>query len=99
MDSSVLTPVPFFSPTLVQLYPVVTEGIPPEELGLESSPLLGSLKECVVELAKSEKVLPTVQKAAQVVLKTGWMVLLPTVSERASALLQLLPNAESTLSA
>ena len=78
----------------MQLYPVITEDIPVEELGLASSPLLTSIKQCVVELARSEKVLPTVQRAAQAVLKTGWVVLLPTVPERASALLQLLPSPE-----
>jgi hypothetical protein len=80
-----------------QLYPVVTEGIAPEELGLDCSPLLASLKECVVKLAGNDRVLPTVQKVAQVVLKTGWRVLLPTVSERAGALLQLLPSAEGSM--
>ena len=78
----------------VQLYSVLTEGIPLEELGLWESPLLKSLKLCVVELARSANVLPSVQQAAQVVLRTGWEVLLPTVPERANALLQLIPNAE-----
>ncbi len=74
-----------------------TEGIPPVELGLTAgSPLLVSIKQCVVELARNMSVLPTVQKAAQDVLKTGWGVLLPTVSERTSALSQLLPSGEGT---
>ena len=81
----------------MQLYSVLTEGIPLEELGLCESPLLKSLKLCVVELARSPNVLPSVQRAAQVVLKTGWEVLLPTVPERANALLQLIPNAEGML--
>ncbi len=78
----------------MQLYSVLTEGIPMEQVGLSGSPLLTSLKQCVVELARSANVLPSVQQVAQVVLRTGWEVLLPTVPERASALLQLLPNAE-----
>lgn len=65
-----------------------------EEVGLTLSLFLPSLKQCVVELARNAKVLPSVQQAAQAVLQTGWTVLLPTVPERASALLQLLPNAE-----
>ena len=83
------------SPSLmVQFYSILTEEILTEEVGLSCSPLLASLKQCVVELARSGNVLPSVQHAAQVVLRTGWEVLLPTVPERASALLQLLPNAE-----
>ena len=65
-----------------------------EQVGLTPTMFLPSLKQCVVELARNANVLPTVQRAAQAVLKTGWMVLLPTVPERASALLQLLPSAE-----
>ena len=81
--------------TLFQLYAAVTERIPPEDLGLvPGSPLLISLKQCVVELARSSNILSTVQEAAQSVLKSGWLLLLPTVSERASALSQLLPSGE-----
>ncbi len=73
------------------------ESIPPEELELApGSPLLVSLKQCVVELASKPNVLQTVQTAAQTVLRSGWMILLPTVSERASALSQLLPSGEGT---
>ena len=79
----------------VQLYGAVSEHIPPEDLGLvPGSPLLVSLKQCVVELARSSNILSTVQEAAQNVLKSGWLLLLPTVSERASALSQLLPSGD-----
>ena len=82
----------------MQLYSVITEDIPPADLGLTpGSPLLTSLKQCVVELARSVNMLPSVQLAAQDVLRTGWGVLLPTVSERASALSQLLPSGEGLL--
>lgn len=47
-----------------------------------------------MELARNSNVLETVQQAAQAVLRSGWMILLPTVSERASALSQLLPVGE-----
>ena len=78
-----------------QLYAAVSERVPPEELGLvPGSPLLVSLKQCVVELARSSNILSTVQEAAQSVLKSGWFLLLPTVSERASALSQLLPSGD-----
>ena len=73
----------------------MSERVPPEDLGLvPGSPLLISLKQCVVELARSSNILSTVQEAAQSVLKSGWLLLLPTVSERASALSQLLPSGE-----
>lgn len=49
-----------------------------------------------MELARNSNVLETVQQAAQAVLRSGWMILLPTVSERASALSQLLPVGEGT---
>jgi len=69
--------------------------VPPETLNLApGSSLLTSLKQCVVELAKNSNVLETVQRAAQGVLKGGWMILLPTVSERATALSSLLPSGE-----
>lgn len=68
------------------------EGMPPESLGLgPGSSLVVSIKQCVVELARNSNVLPTVQYAAQRTLKSGWAILLPTVSERATALSQLLP--------
>ena len=78
-----------------QLYAAITEHVPPDKLNLAAgSSLLTSLKQCVVELARNSNVLETVQQAAQAVLKSGWMILLPTVSERASALSQLLPVGE-----
>lgn len=71
------------------------DATPASELGFTAgSPLLTSLKHCVVELARSMNVLPSVQQAAQAVLRTGWKILLPTVSERASALLHLLPSGD-----
>ena len=56
------------------------------------SSLLNSTKQCLVNLASGAGVLVSVQHAAQQVLLCGWNYLLPTVSERASALLDLLPN-------
>ena len=88
---------PSLSPSLApsQLYAAITEHVPPDKLNLAAgSSLLTSLKQCVVELARNSNVLETVQQAAQAVLKSGWMILLPTVSERASALSQLLPVGE-----
>ena len=65
------------------------------DLGLvPGSSLLVSLKQCVVSLAGNSGVLASVQLAAQAVLKSGWNILLPTVSERASALSELLPSGE-----
>ena len=80
---------PFLLP---QLFVAIMEQIPPNTLGLEpGSALLTSLKQCVVELARSCSVVNSIQLAAQAVLRTGWVLMLPTVSERASALTQLLP--------
>lgn len=88
-------PSPSHSPS--QLYAAISEHVPPEKLNLDAgSSLLTSLKQCVVELARNSNVLETVQQAAQAVLRSGWMILLPTVSERASALSQLLPVGEGT---
>ena len=47
-----------------------------------------------MDLAGDTGVLPSVQNAAQSVLRSGWAILLPTVSERASALSGLLPSGE-----
>ena len=74
------------------------ERLSSEKLGLApGSPLLSSLKQYVVGLAKNPNVLASVQQAAQAVLKSGWMILLPTVSERASALSELLPTGDGEL--
>lgn len=74
----------------------ITEQIPPSSLGLETgSPLLSSIKQCVVELARSSTVIDSIQTAAQATLRTGWSLLLPTVSERANTLSQLLPARDS----
>lgn len=62
---------------------------------LPGSPLLSSLKQCVVSLAGNCGVLASVQYAAQRVLESGWCYLLPTVSERASALSELLPSGDA----
>ena len=89
--------LPFPLPLPSQLYAAISEHVPPEKLNLDAgSSLLTSLKQCVVELARNSNVLETVQQAAQAVLRSGWMILLPTVSERASALSQLLPVGEGT---
>ena len=85
--------------SLLQLHATITEHVPPENVGLApGSPLLSSLKQCVVELARNSNVLETVQISAQNVLKHGWIILLPTVSERAGALSQLLPTGDGTYS-
>ena len=82
----------------LQLYAAINEGTPAEDVGLTpGSPLLNSLKQCVVELTRSGCVVESVQTAAQDVLKTGWSLLLPTVSERASMLSNLLPSGEGEL--
>ncbi len=79
----------------LQLYAAISDGTPAEEIGLTpGSPLLSSLKQCVVELARNGRVFESVQSAAQEVLKTGWDLLLPTVSERAAMLSSLLPSGE-----
>ncbi len=78
-----------------QLHAAISEETPPKEIGLHpGSPLLTSLKHCVVDLARSSRVLECVQNAAQDVLRTGWSLLLPTVSERATMLSSLLPSGE-----
>ena len=77
---------------LLQFYVSISEHVPPATLGLQpGSPLLSSIKQCVVELARSSSVIDSIQSAAQAALRTGWSLLLPTVSERASTLSQLLP--------
>ncbi len=79
----------------LQLHAAISEETPAKEIGLHpGSPLLNSLKHCVVDLARSSRVFECVQSAAQDVLKTGWSVLLPTVSERATMLSSLLPSGE-----
>ena len=66
-----------------------------ESIGLHpGSALLHSIKQIVVKLAVGSGILASVQNAAQSVLRSGWTLLLPTVSERASALSGLLPNGE-----
>ena len=78
-----------------QLQAAITSQIPPESIGLElGSSLLGSIKHCVVQLARNSNVLETVQTAAQRVLQSSWLILLPSVSERAGALYQLLPSGD-----
>ena len=90
-----LSPSPSLNP---KLYVAISEQVPPETLGLQSSstltssPLLSSIKQCVVKLARSSSVIGSIQSAAQSVLRSGWLLLLPTVSERASTLSQLLPT-------
>ncbi|XP_023810269.2 E3 ubiquitin-protein ligase HERC2 isoform X5 [Oryzias latipes] len=78
----------------LQLHAAISNQMAPEELGLGlGSTLLNNLKQTVVTLASNAGVLNTVQSAAQVVLQSGWSVLLPTAEERARALSSLLPNA------
>ena len=73
------------------------DGVPASRVGLQpGSPLLSSIRHCSVELARNSEVLHTIQSAAQGVLKSGWMMLLPTVSERAAALSQLLHFGDGT---
>ena len=86
---------PSLPSSLSQLHVAITEQISPESLHLQpGSPLLTSIKQCVVELARSPRVIASIQSAAQSTLRTGWLLLLPTVSERASTLSQLLPASE-----
>ena len=81
----------------IQLYKATSSQINPDILGLShGSPLLTSLKDCVVRLAGNSGVLSSVQYAAQSVLRCGWNILLSTVSERASALSELLPSGEGS---
>ncbi|CAI8025913.1 E3 ubiquitin-protein ligase HERC2 [Geodia barretti] len=82
----------------LQFYVSISEHVPPATLGLQpGSPLLSSIKQCVVELARSSSVIDSIQSAAQAALRTGWSLLLPTVSERASTLSQLLPARDVSL--
>lgn len=67
-------------------FPTVSVGLDP------GSNLLHSIKRFVADLARDSGVLLSVQAAAQSVLRCGWSILLPTVSERASALSRLLPD-------
>lgn len=79
----------------IQLYTATSANVPSESIGLQpGSALLQSIKHYVVDLAGDTGVLPSVQNAAQSVLRSGWAILLPTVSERASALSGLLPSGE-----
>ena len=79
----------------IQLYAATSMLIDPESIGLHpGSALLHSIKHIIVKLAVGSGVLASVQNAAQSVLRSGWTLLLPTVSERASALSGLLPSGE-----
>lgn len=79
----------------LQFRATINEEIDPSSLNLISgSHLLTSLKQCIVQLACNEGVLESVQRAAQAVLQDGWVVLMPTVTERAEALSSLLPSSE-----
>ena len=81
----------------LQFRAAINEEVDPSNLNLVSgSPLLTSLKQCIVQLACNEGVLESVQRAAQSVLQDGWVVLMPTVTERAEALSSLLPSSEGT---
>ncbi|XP_019851476.1 PREDICTED: E3 ubiquitin-protein ligase HERC2-like [Amphimedon queenslandica] len=81
----------------LQLYTATSSGIPSESIGLQpGSTLLQSIKHFVIDLAGESGVIPSVQNAAQSVLRSGWAILLPTVSERASALSGLLPSGPVT---
>ena len=79
----------------LQLFVASSTGAAPEDIGLApGSPLLHSLKDFIVTLAGGSGVYCAVQRAAQSVLRSGWNMLLYTVSERASALSELLPSGE-----
>ena len=55
------------------------------------SPLVASMRQCVVRLASGTDVLASVQSVAQSLLTTCWPILLPTTDERVTALSALLP--------
>jgi len=79
----------------LQFRAAINEEVDPSSLNLVSgSHLLTSLKQCVVQLACNEGILESVQQAAQHVLQDGWVILLPTVTERTEALSSLLPSSE-----
>lgn len=81
----------------LQFRAAINEEVDPASLSLLSgSHLLTSLKQCIVQLACNEGVLESVQRAAQSVLQDGWVILMPTVTERAEALSSLLPSSEGT---
>lgn len=81
----------------LQFRAAISEEVDPSSLNLVSgSHLLTSLKQCIVQLACNEGVLESVQRAAQSVLQDGWVILMPTVTERAEALSSLLPSSEGT---
>ena len=76
-----------------QLYAAISQNLSADTLGLSpGTSLICSLKQRVVMLASNTGVLNTIQRAAQSVLVNGWMLLLPTVEERARALSSLLPS-------
>ena len=80
-------------PPHIQLQAASSQHFTADMLGLAvGSSLLNSTKQCLVNLASGAGVLASVQRAAQQVLLCGWNFLLPTVSERASALLDMLPT-------
>lgn len=77
----------------LQLYAVIRNQVPVEQLGLEAGgSLLVSIKQKILNMAGCSNILKTIQEAAQATLQIGWSVLLPTASERAQTLTSLLPS-------
>jgi len=66
-------------------------------LGLSAdSALVSSIRQCVVKLASNTGVVSSVQTLAQSLLSNCWPILLPTTSERITALSALLPLIANT---
>jgi len=63
-----------------------------DSLGLSTdSPMVVSIRQCVMRLASDCGQLASVQSLAQSLLTTCWPILLPTTEERVTALSALLP--------
>lgn len=77
----------------LQFHALLANNISPKAIGLaENSRLLTSLKTRILQLAGGSNVLKTIQESAQRALQFGWSILLPSASERAKTLTQLLPS-------
>ena len=75
------------------MHAAITNGVTGEEIGLDpQGNLLGSLRQHLMDMASNHGVLTTVQNAAQLVLQTGWPLLLPTVEGRAKSLTDIVKD-------
>ncbi|EDV24531.1 uncharacterized protein TRIADDRAFT_56425 [Trichoplax adhaerens] len=78
----------------LQLHAAITNGVPGIEIGLDpQGNLLGSLRQHLIDMASNHGVLTTVQNAAQLVLQTGWPLLLPIAEGRGRSLTDIIIDA------